>query len=196
MRGGVVTKTFAICLALMVNTLSAQEFKLGSHVSDFQVRDLDGKTVNFSALKGPITVVTFIATECPVSNSYNRRMSDLYKDYTAKNVKFIFVNANRTEPAGDVREHAKRVGFPFVVYKDPDNVLADRFDAQVTPENFVIDSSGVIRYHGAIDDNMNESRVHSRALRAALDALLAGKPLPSAETKAFGCTIKRVRKAS
>ena len=196
MRGRRVTKTLAICLALMARTLGAQEFKLGSHVSDFQVRDLDGKAVAFSSLKGPITVVTFIATECPVSNSYNQRMSDLYKDYTAKNVKFIFVNANRSEPASGVREHAKRVGFPFAVYKDPDNILADRFHAQVTPENFVIDSSGVIRYHGAIDDNMSESRVHTRALRAALDALLAGKPAPSSETKAFGCSIKGVRKVS
>src|SRR5580700_8196525 len=190
-----MTKTLALCLAL-AGVLSAQEFKIGSHVPDFQVRDLDGKPVAFSALKGPITVVTFIATECPVSNSYNHRMIDLYKDYTAKNVKFIFVNANRSEPANEVREHARRVGFPFAVYKDPDNVLADRFDAQVTPESFVIDSSGVIRYHGSIDDSMNESRVHVRRLRAALDALLAGKLVPSTQTKAFGCTIKRVRRAS
>jgi peroxiredoxin len=191
-----MTQVLAMSLALCVGLLSAQEFKLGSPVSDFQVRDLDGKAVPYSALKGPITVVTFIATECPVSNSYNQRMSDLYRDYTSKNVKFIFVNANRSEPANEVREHAKRVGFPFAVYKDPDNVLADRFDAQVTPESFVIDSSGVIRYHGSIDDSMNESRVHVRRLRAALDALLAGKLVPSTETKAFGCTIKRVRKAS
>ena len=189
-------KAFAICLALARGLLCAQEFKLGSQVSDFQVRDLDGKPVAFSALKGPITVVTFIATECPVSNSYNQRMTDLYKDYTSKNVKFIFVNANRSEAASEVRDHAKRVGFPFAVYKDPNNVLADRFDAQVTPETFVIDSSGTIRYHGSIDDSMDESHVRVRRLRAALDALLAGKSLPATETKAFGCTIKRVRKAS
>ena len=189
-------KALAICLALALGLLCAQEFKLGSQVSDFQVRDLDGKPVAFSALKGPITVVTFIATECPVSNSYNQRMTDLYKDYTSKNVKFIFVNANRSEAASEVRDHAKRVGFPFAVYKDPNNVLADRFDAQVTPETFVIDSSGTIRYHGSIDDSMDESHVRVRRLRAALDALLAGKSLPATETKAFGCTIKRVRKAS
>ncbi len=191
-----MTKALAISLVLSAGILCAQEFKLGSHVSDFQVRDLDGKPVFFTSLKGPITVVTFIATECPVSNSYNRRMSEIYQDYTAKNVKFIFVNANRSEPASDVRVHARRVGFPFAVYKDPDNVLADRFDAQVTPESFVIDNSGAIRYHGSIDDNMNESRVRTRRLRAALDALLAGNPVPSSETKAFGCTIKRVRKTS
>ena len=189
-------KAFAICLALALGLLCAQEFKLGSQVSDFQVRDLDCKPVAFSALKGPITVVTFIATECPVSNSYTQRMTDLYKDYTSKNVKFIFVNANRSEAASEVRDHAKRVGFPFAVYKDPNNVLADRFDAQVTPETFVIDSSGTIRYHGSIDDSMDESHVRVRRLRAALDALLAGKSLPATETKAFGCTIKRVRKVS
>jgi peroxiredoxin len=191
-----MTKALTISLALAAGILCAQEFKVGSQVPDFQVRDLGGKAVAFSSLKGPITVVTFIATQCPVSNSYNQRMSDLYKDYTSKNVKFIFVNANRSEPASEVRDHAKRVGFPFAVYKDPDNVLADRFDAQVTPESYVIDSSGIIRYHGSIDDSMNESRVHTRVLRAALDALLAGKPVPATETKAFGCTIKRVRKAS
>jgi peroxiredoxin len=187
---------FAMCLAFSAGILCAQEFKLGSQVPDFQVRDLDGQPVAFSALKGPITVVTFIATQCPVSNSYNQRMIDLYKDYTTKNVKFIFVNANRSEPASEVRDHARRVGFPFAVYKDPGNVLADRFDAQVTPESFVIDSSGTNRYHGSIDDSMEESHVRVRRLRAALDALLAGKPVPSTETKAFGCTIKRVRRAS
>jgi thiol-disulfide isomerase/thioredoxin len=176
--------------------LSAQEFKAGSQVADFQVRDLDGRAVSFSSLKGPLTVVTFIATQCPVSNSYNQRMIELYKDYTPKNVKFIFVNANRSEPAGEVREHAKRVGFSFPVYKDPDNVVADRFDAQVTPESYVIDSSGILRYHGSIDDNMNAARVRTQRLRQALDALLGGKPVPAIETKAFGCTIKRVRKAS
>jgi peroxiredoxin len=189
-------KALAIGLALSAGMLCAQEFKLGSQVSDFQVRDLDGQPVAFSALKGPLTVVTFIATQCPVSNSYNQRMIDLYKDYASKNVKFIFINANRSEPASEVRDHARRVGFPFAVYKDPGNVLADRFDAQVTPESFVIDSSGTIRYHGSIDDSMEESHVRVRRLRAALDAVLAGKPVPSAETKAFGCTIKRVRKAS
>jgi peroxiredoxin len=189
-------KTFAISLALSAAILSAQEFKTGSPVADFQIRDLDGKAVSFSSLKGPITVVTFIATQCPVSNSYNQRMIELYKDYTQKNVKFVFVNANRSEPASEVREHAKRVGFSFPVYKDPGNVVADRFDAQVTPESYVIDSSGILRYHGSIDDNMNVARVHAQRLRQALDALLAGKPVPATDTKAFGCTIKRVQKAS
>jgi peroxiredoxin len=189
-------KVLPIFLALSAGLLCAQEYKVGAQVADFQVRDLDGKTVSLSSLKGPVTVVTFIATQCPVSNSYNRRMIDLYKDYTSRNVKFVFVNANRSEAANEVREHAKRVGFTFPVYKDPDNMVADRFDAQVTPESYVIDSAGILRYHGSIDDDMNVARVHTQRLRLALDAVLAGKPVPAVDTKAFGCTIKRVHKAS
>jgi len=191
-----VTRLFTIPLLLTALLASAQEFKLGSKVSDFNVLDLDGKTVSFSSLRGPITVVTFISTQCPVSNSYNERMNAVYKDYNAKGAKFIFVNANRTESASEVRDHAKRVGFAFPVYKDPDNVLADRFNAQVTPESYVIDSEGIIRYHGSIDDSQNESNVHTQRLRLALDAVLAGKPIETAETKAFGCSIKRVRRSS
>jgi thiol-disulfide isomerase/thioredoxin len=190
-----VNRTLAVSLGLLAGILSAQEFKLGSQVTDFSIQDLDGQPVASSTLRGPITVVTFIATQCPVSNSYNQRMNAIYQDYSSKGVKFIFVNANRTEPANEVREHAKRVGFAFPVYKDADNVLADRFDAQVTPESYLIDSAGIIRYHGSIDDSQNESYIRAQRLRLALDAVLAGKTVDQAETKAFGCGIKRVRKS-
>jgi peroxiredoxin len=189
-------QTLAILLLASAGILCAQEFKLGSKVTDFNVQDLDGKSLSFAALRGPITVVTFVSVQCPVSNGYNQRMVALYKDYAPKNVKFIFVNANRTESARDVRDHAKSVGFVFPVYKDAGNVLADRFDAQVTPESYVIDSSGIIRYHGSIDDSQNEARIRTRGLRLALDAVLAGKPVEITETKAFGCTIKRGRKTT
>jgi peroxiredoxin len=186
-------KSLITALALSASVLIAQEFKLGSKVTDFNVQDLDGKPVAFSALRGPITVVIFIATQCPVSNAYNQRMNAVYQDYTAKGVKFIFVNANRSEPANEVREHARRAGFVFPVYKDANNALANRFDAQVTPESYVIDTAGIIRYHGSIDDSQNESRIRTRGLRMALDAVLAGKPVELAQTKAFGCSIKRSR---
>ena len=150
----------------------------------------------FSSLRGPVTVVTFIATQCPVSNAYNQRMNALYRDYAPKNVKFVFINANRSEPASEVRQHAKNAAFVFAVYKDANNAIADRFGAEVTPESYVIDGSGAIRYHGYIDDSMNEPRVRKQGLRLALDAVLANKPVEAVETKAFGCTIKRGRKSS
>ncbi len=191
-----MNRNLAILLLVSAFVLSAQEFKLGSKVTDFSVQDLDGKSVSFASLRGPITVVTFVSVQCPVSNGYNQRMNALFKDYTPKDVKFIFVNANRNESASDVRSHAQGVGFVFPVYKDAGNVLADRFDAQVTPESYVIDSAGIVRYHGSIDDSQNEARIRARGLRLALDALLAGKPVAVAETKAFGCTIKRGRKST
>lgn len=173
-----------------------QDFKLGGKVEDFTLSDLVGREVAFSSLKGAVTVVTFISTICPVSNAYDERMNAVYRDYSPKGVKFIFVNANSNEPAKAVEQHAKDVGFEFPVYKDRGNAAADRFGATVTPESYVIDSSGTIRYHGPIDDNRNEARVRLATLRAALDAVLAGKPVEVRETKAFGCTIKRVRRTT
>jgi hypothetical protein len=60
----------------------------------------------------------------------------------------------------------------------------------------VIDSTGTLVYHGQIDDSRNEQRVQQQGLRMALDAVLAGKPVGVAETKAFGCSIKRVRRTT
>jgi peroxiredoxin len=196
MTGVSMKQSLAVSLIFAAAALHAQDFKVGSKVTDFPVQDLDGKSLSFSALRGPITVVTFIATQCPVSNAYNQRMLALYNDYAPKDVKFIFVNANRTEAASEVRDHSRRAGFPFPVYKDANNVVANHFGAEVTPESYVVDGTGIVRYHGSIDDSQNEARVRTRRLRLALDALLSGKPVDVTETKAFGCTIKRVRKST
>jgi cytochrome oxidase Cu insertion factor (SCO1/SenC/PrrC family) len=187
--------TIAAIAALTAQVSFGQEFKVGAPVSDFSLRDLDGRAVNYSALKGNVTVVVFIATRCPVSNAYDERMNELYKAYSGR-VNFIFVNSNATEPADNVRDHARRVGFVFPVYKDPNNVVADRFGAQSTPETYVMDSSGVVRYHGYIDDSQNPSRVKNRGLATAIQAVLDGKPVEKSQTRAFGCTIKRVRHTS
>jgi peroxiredoxin len=173
-----------------------QEFKVGSTVADFSITKLDGSPAQFSNLKGDVTLVMFISVQCPVSNAYDDRMNALYQDYAAKGVKFVVINANRTEPAAAVQEHARQHNFQFAVYKDENNAVADKFGATFTPETYVIDSAGVIRYHGSIDDSQNLARVTTQRLRLALDAVLAGKEPPQAETKAFGCSIKRVAKGT
>ncbi|MDQ6708595.1 MAG: redoxin domain-containing protein [Acidobacteriota bacterium] len=179
-------KSFPIWLALAAS--------FGCFGQDFTVRGPDGSPKSFSELKGDTTVVVFLSARCPVSNAYTERMQEVYRDYSPRGVKFIFVNANQNEPAAEVLEHAKRAGFPFPVYRDVGNAAADRFGAQVTPETLVIDRSGAIRYRGAIDDSQNPARIHKQGLRLALDAVLAGKTVASPETKAFGCTIKRARR--
>jgi thiol-disulfide isomerase/thioredoxin len=176
--------------------LIGQEFRLGSQVTDFTVSKLNGKPVNFSSLAGDTTVMMFVSTQCPVSNAYNDRMTAVYNEYAPKGVKFVVINSNGTEPADEVRLHAATQSFPFAVYKDVDNTVADRFGAQVTPETFVVGKSGEILYHGAIDDSQNPANVKTQGLRMALDAVLSGQSVARAETKAFGCGIKRVKRAS
>ncbi len=181
-------------VAVFAAVVAGQDFKLGSKVGDFSLMDLKGTPVQFSLLRGETTVVTFISVQCPVSNAYNERMKALYNDYAQKGVRFVFVNANRTEPATAVAEHAQQHGFPFAVYKDEYNLVADRFGATVTPESYVIDKTGTIVYHGSIDDSMNADKVQSQRLRMALDQVMASQPVSAPESKAFGCSIKRVPK--
>lgn len=182
--------------ALTAGLLIAGPYNVGSKVENFTIKDLDGQNVNFADLKGEVTVVMFIATQCPISNDYNQRMNELYNEFAGKGVKFVFVNSNASEPAAEVSQHAKANSFPFKVYKDPGNQVADRFGAQVTPEAFVIDKEGTVRYHGYIDDSRNAANIKVRGLKNALDAVLSGQSVANAQTKAFGCTIKREKKAS
>lgn len=139
-------------------------------------------------------VIMFIATRCPISLDYDERMANLAKEYTPKGVMFLGINSNNIEPASEVTEHAQKKGFTFPVLKDEGNRVADMYDARVTPEVFVVDSNFVLRYHGRIDDSQNPQRVNQRDLKNALDAMLAGKQPPVQQTRAFGCTIKRVQR--
>jgi cytochrome oxidase Cu insertion factor (SCO1/SenC/PrrC family) len=185
-------KLAAAILALAGAAL-AQDFRVGGTVSNFPLRDLDGQETSFAALKGKVTLVAFISAECPVSNEYNERMNALFREYSGR-VNLIFVNSNANESADEVRRHARDSGFRFAVYKDPNNVVADRFGATRTPETYVIDAAGVVRYHGPIDDSQNPARIKKQHLRAALDSLIDGQPVAIPEAAAFGCTIKKVRK--
>lgn len=164
-------------------------------VDVIKAKDLDGKPVEIQTA-GKITAVIFISTQCPISNDYNERMKALYNEFSGKGVQFVFLNANSTESSADVAEHARRHGFPFRVYKDVNNVEADRFSAEFTPHVFVIGKNSEVIYRGAIDDSRPADKVTKTYLRDVLNAALEGKPLPVTETKAFGCTIKRVKKST
>ena len=175
-------------------TAFAGPVAIGDRLVPFKLKDQTGKAHDLASVKGRSVVLIFIATQCPVSNAYNERMAAVARDYAAKGVAFYGINSNKQEPVEEIAEHAQKHGFSFPVLKDPDNVQADHFGAQVTPEAYVYDAAMVLRYHGRIDDDRGGSNVKSTDLKNALDALLAGKEVPVKETKAFGCTIKRVQK--
>ena len=103
----------------------------------------------------------------------------------------------RARVAREQREMLEAFVRAYYGQVDTDDLLerqvADLYGAGHTPEIFVVDKGGVLRYHGRIDENYEDaSKVTSPDLKNALDSLLAGKPVQKAETKAFGCTIKRI----
>jgi peroxiredoxin len=123
-------------------------------------------------------------------------MAQLAKDYSAKGITFLGINSNKTEPVEEVAQHAREKGLDFTILKDTDNKVADLYGASVTPEAYVIDKNGAVRYHGALGSSgrptTDPAVANSNEIRAALDQLLAGQNITQAKTKAFGCSIKRV----
>jgi peroxiredoxin len=165
---------------------------LGAVVPDFTLPDAGGKARSLASLKGKSgTVLIFMATRCPVSNGYNERMEKLAVDYRARGVNVVGINANSTESIEEVKRHAAEKGLSFTILKDGGNLIADRFDAQVTPEAYLLDASGKLVYHGRIDNSRNGDSITSTELRDAVEAVLAGKAVEKPEAKAFGCSIKR-----
>lgn len=186
----------AVLLAASTPTLLAAESSTAAFLNKpapaFELPDAKGETralADFRGEKG--TVVLWVSTKCPVSNAYNSRMAALSGKYSAKGFRFVGVNSNRGEGREEIASHALDNGLDFPILKDKKNVVADTYGASVTPEVYVLDAEGVLRYHGRIDDSMNESAVSSKDLESVLDAMIAGEALPKTESKAFGCTIKR-----
>ncbi len=163
-------------------------------VDNFSLADYNGKSISLADYKNSKAIVLmFISTQCPVSNAYNERMAELYNDYKGKNVAIVGINSNKAETPSDIKEHAQEHNFSFPILKDVNNVIADKLEAQFTPEIYVVHPTTLaVLYHGRIDDSQRIAKVQSKDLRAALDEILAGKPVSKKETKAFGCTIKRV----
>jgi len=175
---------------------SATAAFLGKEAPAFTLPDADGKAHSLAdtrSSKG--TVIIWVSTRCPVSNAYNDRMASLAKEYQARGFAFVGINSNVEETPAEIATHSKEHSFTFPVLKDENNLIADTYGASVTPEVYIVDSKGILRYHGRIDDNMKEDGVTTHDLKSALDAMLAGQDLAKSESKAFGCTIKRVSRA-
>jgi len=191
--GSILVMFIAVAL-ISYNTLFSREAATKiKKVENFSLKDVNGKVHSLSDYKDSKGIVLmFIATQCPVSNAYNSRMVELYNEYSKKNIAVIGINSNKQESIEEIKNHSAENVFKFPVLKDVNNVIADKFQAGHTPEIFVLNSSYEVLYHGRIDDSRDESEVEKRDLAAALNEILSGKPVSNPETKAFGCTIKRV----
>lgn len=194
-RLGVLLLGAGFVVSLAAPMIARAEATIGKAAPDFSLpASQDGKTVSLKPLvaKSKATLLLFIAVRCPYSNGYNERMAILSRDYAKRDVAILGINSNKTEAAEDVARHAQKFGLTFPVLKDTNSKVADLYGAQHTPEAYLIDGKGTLVYHGRIDENYEDAKqVKSPDLRNAVDAVLAGKSVETATTKAFGCSIKR-----
>lgn len=174
--------------ALLLLTGPARALEIGETVPSFSGKTVQGSSFFLADAQKEhrAVVVMFRSTLCPYSNSYNDLLKSMTAEYGRKRVLFVAVHSDRWETDDDVRNHAAKNGHTFPVIRDPDGRLAKLLDARRTPEVFVVDASGRLRYHGRI-----AAKIGTPDLRNALDALLAGRPIKPAETLAFGCSIDR-----
>ncbi|MBZ5514638.1 MAG: redoxin domain-containing protein [Acidobacteriia bacterium] len=183
--------------ACTAGDLPMAKIKIGEKMADFTLPEAgSGKSRSLYDIQGKKAVaVIFLATQCPYSNAFNHVMADVAREYAGRGVAVIGINANKTEPAAQVAEHAREHNLGFPVLKDEGNIIANRLGASVTPEVFLLDSNWILRYHGALGNSAqpttNPEKASDDEVRPALEAVLAGQTVARAETKAFGCTIKR-----
>lgn len=183
-----------LCAALCATALTTASDGL-------QVRSVDGQAFALFAPKGSASAVFFIATDCPIANWYAPTIQRVCRDYAARGVDCTLVYEDvdlGATPAvldGDVRTHRREYRYGSMrAIVDRSRAVATRARATVTPSVVLVDQTGAIRYRGRIDNayaDLGKLRQHvtSHDLRASLDALLAGRPVPAPETEALGCYI-------
>lgn len=200
-------KYFLIILVLIasVSILSAEDekeepVKVDELVKEIRLDSIEKKPYTLKKLldKKKAVVLIFLATECPVVDDYVDRITKLIKDFKDKEIQFVGIHSNKHETVEDIKTYSEKHGFTNVnlpILLDPENKIADYFQARRTPEVFLIDKKKTLRYRGGIDDSRKNPEEHY--LQKVLNLVLDDKPIPEKErkTRAIGCTIKRVRKA-
>ena len=169
---------------------------LGSGVSG-QTRDIDGRSIAPFQPAGKANVLLFVQTDCPISNSYAPEIQRICKVYESRGVGCSLAYEDVKVDAAAVRKHLKDFSYGGIAATiDTSRALADRAHATITPAAVVVDTTGKVRYRGRIDNfyaslGKPRQQVTEHDLIDALDAILAGKPVPKPETEALGCFITR-----
>ena len=169
---------------------------LGAEAPQFDLPGVDGQSHSLdSYADANVLVLVQSCNHCPYVQAWEDRLSAIASDYADRGVRVVAVNSNDavSHPEDSFEEMQKRSreqGFTFEYLYDEPQAVAQALGAERTPEVFVYDRDRQLRYHGAIDDNRDETGVSQQYLRDALDALLAGSDPAVAETPAVGCTVK------
>ena len=172
---------------------------LGTRAPDFALRDVvTGKTVSLAEAAGSKgTLVMFICRHCPFVKHVQGELANIGRDYAKSGVGIVAISANdeSTHPEdspANLAAMSKELGFAFPYLFDELQDVAKAYDAQCTPDFFLYDARGVLVYRGQLDDSRpgNGLPVTGKDLRAALDALVAGRPVSTEQRPSIGCNIK------
>ncbi|HEY2881767.1 MAG TPA: redoxin domain-containing protein [Pirellulales bacterium] len=179
--------------------------EIGQPAPDFDLPGVDGKNHQLAEYReAKILVVVFTCNHCPTAQAYDDRISKLDKDFKDKGVKLIAISPNdpkalRLDELGytefsdgfdEMKIRAKDKDFKFPYLYDGENQKVSRaFGVLATPHVFIFDADRKLRYQGRID-NSDVHEVTSRDAQNAIEALLAGKPVPVETTRVFGCSTK------
>lgn len=174
----------------------------GKPANDFTLKDVTGKTVHLADYKGKFVVLEWFNQGCPfVQKHYESgNMQNLQKTYTGKGVVWLAISSTNPK-SGDYRDPQGTQGVmrdwkmnPTAFVLDEDGAVGRTWGARATPHMFVVDPAGKVIYAGAIDDKatwrQEDVRTAKNYVAAALDEAMAGKPVTTANTAAYGCSVK------
>lgn len=189
-----VLSLFATFFASANMSKASSVFPIGKKINNFKMPDPSGKMHLYNDLKGKNgTLIVFLSIQCPVVKMYDKRINEIADAYKSKGINFIGIYSNRAETPDRVVNYAKEK-YKFPVMMDKGNVFADLLGATRTPEVYYFDENDVHSYHGAIDNDRSGNNISKTFLKDAFNQKLAGKEITEKDTKAFGCSIKRVKK--
>lgn len=182
-----------------------QTLQIGDKAPDFELPGVDGKTHRLSDFDdAEILMVIFTCNHCPTAQAYEERIMKLHEDYKDRGVALVAISPNdplavRLDELGytdlsdsleEMKIRAKDRGFEFpYLYDGETQETSAAYGVIATPHVFIFDRARKLRYAGRIDDS-DVKEVKSHDARNALDALLAGEPVPVERTRVFGCSTK------
>lgn len=173
-----------------------EELAIGSKAPNFKLIGTDDKLHALPDVQGKKgTLIVFTCNHCPFAIKYQDRIIALTEKYQKRGIGVAAISCNDAAGFADdsfdnMKVRAKEKGYNFPYLYDESQAVAMEYGPMVTPHVFLFDSAMKLVYRGRIDDAAKEDEVKQRELADALDALVAGKPIPVSETTAFGCSIK------
>jgi peroxiredoxin len=169
---------------------------LGDPAPGFSLTGTDGAEHTLEGYaSAPLLAIVQSCNHCPYVQAWEGRMQALQAEYGPRGFRLVTVNANDADShPGDSFEQmvarAREQAFTFDYLHDPAQELARALGSERTPEVFLFDADRRLAYHGAIDDNRDDTAVTVHYLRDAIDALLDGRRPQVGQTAAVGCTVK------